>query len=408
MSYREYLRKLLLLATVALGVFPLAPMVFDSLNQALIPLSHLFAPAYFLLAAVAIAIPGKWRLAFGIPAAAAGVALCILFRPESGFGVLLLVTVFHAALLLLSLPMGGWEQDRELSAQVSCGLLALGLLGQVMLYADSLRKVPMLETYRPYLTGCFLALVLLMSLGMNRNSMSMASGVKRKVSVAIRRKNALMTLGLFIAAVATSFIPYIYDWIRQLLTWVLGLIGKFIAMLFTQEEATGDPSAGPGAMELSPGEPSPEPGLFLRILEFLFRALAVCAVVALLAFCLYKLAAALIRLVKKLWRMLEEYAAASSQDYVDEISDTRDTGENSRIRRSRGPTSGRWKGGSPREHVRYRFGRLLWKHREWSPGTTAREKLPTQTAEIYERARYSAHPVSEAEAENFRRQVRDL
>ena len=41
------------------------------------------------------------------------------------------------------------------------------------------------------------------------------------------------------------------------------------------------------------------------------------------------------------------------------------------------------------------------RHRDWAPGTTARETLPQQAAEIYERVRYSDHPVDEKDAENF-------
>ena len=108
-----------------------------------------------------------------------------------------------------------------------------------------------------------------------------------------------------------------------------------------------------------------------------------------------------------LWGALERYGAAVSEDYIDEITDTRETGDASRSRSRFGASKPKApKGGTPGERVRYRYKLLLWKHPEWNRGATAREKLPPDAADIYERARYSPHPVTEEEAEAFQKSER--
>ena len=56
---------------------------------------------------------------------------------------------------------------------------------------------------------------------------------------------------------------------------------------------------------------------------------------------------------------------------------------------------------SPTEKIRYRYLRLLAKHPQWAKGSTPREKLPAHLAVIYEKARYSDHPILETDAEQF-------
>jgi len=47
-------------------------------------------------------------------------------------------------------------------------------------------------------------------------------------------------------------------------------------------------------------------------------------------------------------------------------------------------------------------------HPEWSDGSTARENLPEEAAAVYERARYSEHPVSPEEAARFHQNLSGL
>ena len=112
-------------------------------------------------------------------------------------------------------------------------------------------------------------------------------------------------------------------------------------------------------------------------------------------------------LLKELWIRLNAYMASSSEDYVDEIADTRDDADHERMMRRRKRKQLRKRVDestlNPQQRIRYRY-LLYWlKHPEWTPERTARENLDGDAAQIYERARYSTHEVTERDAEAFAR-----
>ena len=102
---------------------------------------------------------------------------------------------------------------------------------------------------------------------------------------------------------------------------------------------------------------------------------------------------------------------AASEDYQDEISDTREGGERKRLFRKFVRKPDPLKGIDaaklpPRERVRFYYLRARLRHPGWVPEQTAREHLPADAAEIYERARYSAHEVRESDASRFQEKVK--
>ena len=60
----------------------------------------------------------------------------------------------------------------------------------------------------------------------------------------------------------------------------------------------------------------------------------------------------------------------------------------------------------PGERIRYRYRLLSKKHPEWREHNTARENLPDSPAQLYERARYSDHPITPEEAEQFKNETK--
>ena len=62
----------------------------------------------------------------------------------------------------------------------------------------------------------------------------------------------------------------------------------------------------------------------------------------------------------------------------------------------------------PKERIRYRYKRLSLRHEEWFAGSTARENLPVELAEVYERARYSDDALTAEEAAQFADKIRRL
>jgi hypothetical protein len=401
MKFREYLRKFMILLSVALGTLPAAPMLFSQLDPQSLPWTPVFSLVFLVLSVLGLLTPGKWRLAWAVPVALGLGVLCVVMAPEGKWIPWVLCWVLYAFVLLWSLQLGSWDRTGEMPPLGSLSILGLQLLGQLVLFGDSLKPEPVLGSCEFLFKGSFLAFLLLTVLGLNRGSMNEASGDKRSVTHVMRRKNIWMTLGLFGLAVGASFIPYIYEWIRKAVLWVVMAVLWLISRLLPGEDS-GEVSGEAGGMDGLPVAEETEPSLFMEILEIVLMVVAFLVLLVLLCWMCVKVFRLIRMLLRKLRAKLEKYAAAVSEDYIDEITDTRETGEGSRSRirigkaRPKAP-----KNPTPEEKVRYRYKLLLWKHPEWTKGTTARETLPETASEIYERARYSDHPVSEAEAEEF-------
>ena len=108
--------------------------------------------------------------------------------------------------------------------------------------------------------------------------------------------------------------------------------------------------------------------------------------------------------LRRLIASLSKYASNVSEDYIDEVTDTREDGTPEKLQKK--PLAERIpffepKNLPPSERIRFRYRRLLRSHPEWAPGSTARENLPREMAALYERARYSTHSVSEGDASAF-------
>ena len=152
-----------------------------------------------------------------------------------------------------------------------------------------------------------------------------------------------------------------------------------------------------------------EPSAFSRFLEKVVMVLALAAAAVLVLWFLRIVWKKLRRGLKKLLALVGQGIRDASEDYIDEVEELKaDSGERaSRLHRARkGSLFGR--AATPREAVRQGYGTLYGRHREWSPGSTAREHLPEDGAAIYEKARYSDHEVTQEDADAFREKVREV
>jgi hypothetical protein len=61
---------------------------------------------------------------------------------------------------------------------------------------------------------------------------------------------------------------------------------------------------------------------------------------------------------------------------------------------------------TPVQRIRYQYSVLMKKHPYWSEQSTARENLPKDAAQIYEKARYSEHDVTAEDVQRFDEQTR--
>lgn len=136
--------------------------------------------------------------------------------------------------------------------------------------------------------------------------------------------------------------------------------------------------------------------------ENIFVVILKIAIAAVVLFLLGFLLQKLWKFLKKLLLDVNRYASEVAEDYQDEVTMTRESGAKEWLRAMKHRLSKvDERALSSGERIRYRYLRLLVKHPEWSAGSTARENLPDEAARLYEKARYSAHSITENEADQF-------
>ena len=342
-----------------------------------------------------------WRLWLGIPMAIAFMLWGPLTAGE-GLPQVVATAAVCGGLLLWSLQFGSWGSDEEMPLIGVVIFVLLHLIGQLALFVDGLADLGRFGGYRYVIRFAFMGYLLLFALSLNRSNMNMAGGEHRKIPKVMRQKNVALTLGLFGMALAASFIPKIYDWIRIAVLWLIRMLGRLLAALIPELEQ--DPEAAVGGFDAGMlPEETAETSLFGQILEILMLAIGGLAAVALVILVLRRVVKLLVWLAKKLWKGMGRFATAVAQDYEEEITDTRaERAAKRAVNSSRDQSRSLKKQAlDPRQQVRDRYRWLLRKHRRWGADSTARENLSTEAAEVYERARYSDHIVSKEDASRF-------
>lgn len=374
-----------------------------------------FPAVYTLLAWVCLLVPGRWRLAAALLGTIALGGLAAAVLPITKAWALVLLPVAYAAMLFAVLPVAGWPAKAELSAVWYGAGIAVYVLAQLIFDHARRSGSQLYEPIRLPVLCSFLLFVVLVVLAANRSSLENASQSRVQVPVRMRRQNLLLTLGLLALALLVAALPAIGAFLAR--AWELFVNGitaaaAFLTGLLARETPEGgggggaDLVAGVSAMEVR------EPALWMVILDQIFCAFALLVALVLLYFLLRKLARKLRVLFGQLLQRLAQFGSAASRDYEDEITDTRDGAQyertplGKRIREAFARTDESKL--SPAERVRWRYRRLRRRHTDWEPASTARETLPGEAAQLYERARYGAQTLTEAEAERFRSETRKL
>ena len=354
----------------------------------------------------------------------------LVLRPIKGALMLLLGAVISFGGALLFSAAGMWG----LLAAVPCALMTLVMLSKRSaapgrewsgaVWAVGLASAPVcmfLERALPFrgdpphrmlLTLCFLLYLLLFLLHANRDTLeasSHASLTGRKVPLAVRLQNKAAVFVLFLCGAAAAFFPQIADALRTLRDWVLhafGTVLDFLSALLPTPSPSGE-SAGAGGGGPLGGLEASEPSPFWLFLEKALAVLALAAAAVLVFFGLRFLFRKAVVLWKALKKTLLQMAIGASEDYVDEVTSTRENAkEQERIFRERGRPGRdpRPKGG--REEVRWLYRQFLRRHPE-RRGLTCREAMkeekgPEEFADLYEKARYSQHPIQEDQLNRVR------
>lgn len=366
------------------------------------------AAAYGVFALLTLIAPGKIRLALGLVCCAALMALGFALLEWLTSLLVLIVPVMYCVLLILGLPVGGLTRDGSLPSLFTIGPLAMQVLTQIILFFNKNTHGQPLSPVQPGLNAAFLVYALMAAVSLNRFSLAIAAAKGNPAPRSVRRRNLLMTLALGAITLAIACMPALAAFLKRvgqaigiyLIRFILWLGGLFAS------ESSGGTGGGMGQM-LMPGAADEKPGLFAVVLEKVAIVLTILIALVLLFFGLRVLFRKLRVLFRLLMERLSRFAAGAAEDYIDEISDTRDDGEHTRLwarlrRKPVDPLKGIDETKlAPRERVRFHYRRLLLRHPEWEPGVTARETLAEPAAAIYEKARYSPHPITPSEQTEF-------
>ena len=396
LSVKEFLLKcqfpLLLVAATA----PVALFLFAFLAPEQMLLCWVTPGVVTALVILSFLIPGKFRLFYGIITAIllAASGLLPLLAVQNFF--LLLVPILYCILYLWCLPMASWSSDEKLPAFCYWGGLLFHIISKLLqVLVSTLNPVSFDIISGPQLV-CFFAFAGLAMLSLTQSTLASAAN-GRRAPASMKRKNVILTVIFFVVALLFSFMPAIINAINRFIDWLLELLGDALSGI----SATGDVSPVGSMQPTIDGElgvGASDPGLLSKIFNVLFIILGIILIVV-VAFYAAKF---LIRLMRKLIRHflsgLADYAANISEDYIDEITDTRTTTpKQKKVRISAADERAM----TPAQRIRYRYQRLLYKHPNWDQGSTARENLPSEAAAVYEQARYSSHPVTQEDATQF-------
>lgn len=412
LNLKDFRRKCQFPVMLACGTLPLFILLVNGFSgQEKVPFVLPYTALYLLIGEICMLVKGKWRIPVGILGAAAMVWAGLKLFYTDPYTMLILLC--YLALLIVTLPMGGWKREQEphpvlFAIGVIChvaGQVAVNIFNRTGLH-------PAIGAQATVILLAFIVFAVLVLLSFNRNTMDSASMGRQRIPTLMRHRNTIFTIGLLAVVLLLSAIPALVRAIETAWNWLVGTILAIIAWIaqFMPQGSSGGGGGGPADMMGFGGE-IPEPSLFAVITEKIMMVITLLALVVLIFFLLRTLYKKLKVLLKKLWARLGQYAAMSSEDYDDEITDTREEGERERIdiltqMRQRLIRVDEKKL-SPVERIRYRYLRLRLKH-QWQPSATARDTLPEDSARLYERARYSQHPVTEEEAEAFAKNTKSI
>ncbi len=395
------------------GLLPVVWIVLCNFRpQALLPGSLMIGLAV-LLSWCCMLLPGKIRMAGALVGAAALIGAGMALLPPSQGILLLLIPTACVALLAIALPMAGWPGDQELHTGWYVAAISAHVLMQLLVFgAEKMNEATYAGIQSPLLVS-FLICAVLTLLAMNRGSLLSASQNRCNVPVHIRRQNLIVTLALLALGVVIAAIPAIgqalntlWGWIKQIALWLVHLLMMLLPEGTQSTGGGGGGSGGPMAL----GEAVP-PSAFALVMEKVIAVVALISLAAALALAARILGKRIWQLLRLIWRKMSRYGASISEDYEDEITDTREEGDVERtslFSRLRRFVPEDERGLNPTEQVRSRYRRMKRRHDDWSRANTARETLPNAAAALYEQARYSGKPLSAEEAERFRQDTKKL
>lgn len=405
MTKQELWRKCQLLMILACGTFPVVMIILNKWAPEMAGWGWLFSAAYVVLAMVGIHAKGKIRMGVGIGLSAVMIAVTFLLAPAQLRLGTVVAAVFCSGLLIWSLRMGGWSSKQEIPLVCTVVGMICHLVGQITLHADRVAGGEGLAQHTNLFLVALFGFCLLTMLSMNRQSLTDASGKRQSVPDTMRRRNTVMTIALFVVGILTALLPSavagLGDLMLKAIKWLVAVVTRLIPDAPNESEFQKDMPP-----EFLPGQgQGQDQGLVLNpVVEKIAAFVGALISLAFVVFILWRIFRTLRSKIQELVVSLGKFSASVSEDYVDEVTDTRDEGTEEKLQRHRrNPklSAREERTLPPGERIRYRYRRILSKHPDWVPGTTARESLPEELARVYEKARYSGSEMTEEEAAAF-------
>ena len=389
---RETLRKLQFPLMLALMLYPVCALGLGYADMALLKWRWALPGLLLVFSCLAMPIPGKLRLSLGFAGAAALVLLGGFLANRGMNWKLWGLGIGSAAVLLWSMKIGGWKNDREIDIGWVIAGMASQLAVRVIMIAMENTRGLTLKGILWELNLAFFVLVILSMFSMNRSALNSASLGRTAASRSMRRKNTVMILVVFAVAMLISLLPvfvtaaqWVSENISKAVMWFTSLFGGDAVGEFPPEVV--EPPSDEGGMEI------PQ---WVVIAGMLISF-------GILGFIAYQVFRALKEIVKGIIDRMGSFASDAGEDFVDEVSDIREEDDHQvRTRRMLRNEDRDLDGLSPVQQVRRQYRRLLRSHRDWGDARTARENIPEGMAKIYEQARYSGGDVTEEQANAFR------
>lgn len=409
MKFIHLLRRCHLPAMLLLSVFSAMTFFLAGPNdQSVWPLA-VFPLAYTLLAPLLIAAPGHLRMPVLFTVCVLGIAAGFRLFPDNR--TLLLMPAAGTAALFFALSYA--NKAPEETSPFFYVITFVAQAATLFLLHFSSDQNAAGGAMHLFLYTDFVLYVFLLLLAFSRISMNNATLSRYRLPGVISRSCTLLTVCFFFLALALSSIPVVIAGVHaafRLLRSGIWQILLFLVELLPAESAGGGQGGPMPMLPVLSGVIEQKPSFFSVILEKAAVILTVVVIITGSIILLRMLVRLLLRLARFVLNRLQHYTAAVTEDYEDEITDTRQEEADRSINLLRRRLDRRTAvyPDTPAGEIRRSYARLLRAHKAWSAGSTARENLPENAASLYERARYSTHPITKQDAGAFQEETRHL
>ena len=366
-----------------------------------------------LLTGLAGLAPAKRRpAALALLILATAVGCFSLFLSVEPLGMLLFLPCLLATLMFMPAMARPAQQEWTVPQ--------LGLGVAVHIAAQFLKSMDLFAAAAAPVSWMFTIYLLAFLFSANRLMLADAGPAEARPLLLQNRK---LLAVLCVLALLLANIGAIAAAVRAAIRWIVMVAAKALLWLSSlMQTSEGEGGGTPDASPFQALAETSEPSLFARIMEIVLYVLAVLALAAALFFAGKYLLRLLRRLYAALMARIQLYRQRISADYDDQSESLLDWGE---LRKTAADSIGRfrrrflpvpWEKLSPDQRVRRVYALLLRRADTPDPARTAREMLQSgkllippeaavPAASLYERARYSSHPISAQEADELRKRA---